>query len=44
MPHIYVWNEYKLLNKSMPRSAVFGYPKDKGKYLNVEGIKLNKST
>lgn len=26
----------------MPRSAVFGYPKDKGKYLDVGGIKLKK--
>jgi hypothetical protein len=26
----------------MPKSAVFGYPRDKGKYLDVEGIKLKK--
>jgi len=37
-------NECKLFNKSMPRSAVFGYPKDKEKYLDIGGIKLKKST
>jgi hypothetical protein len=26
----------------MPRSAMFGYPKDKGEYLDIGGIKLKK--